>query len=366
MKETFYKVLGVAENAKPEDIKKAYRKLAVKYHPDKNKGDKKAESRFKEISEAYEVLSDEKKRAQYDMMRRGGFGGAGAAGSGTGTAGQAYSFEDIGGFAGFGDLFGNMFGGGGAGGRGRASAADDYGSGGDDIAAEITVPFETAAKGGQQALSFTRTGKCPNCNGSGGQPGTKLNTCSECKGRGTITMGQGGFGIQRICTACGGKGRIPTSPCVVCRGEGIATSPRHLTVKIPPGIKDGQTIRLQGEGEAGSHGAGDLLLTIRVAPHPTFRREEDRIVVDTDIDLATAVLGGEISVPTLDGDVKIKIPAGTQPGTVIRLKERGIYRRNGARGDANVMVKIIIPKHLSPQQRELFKAFAAEAQTQTK
>lgn len=378
MKENFYQILGVPENATAEQIKKAYRKLAVKYHPDKNKGDKKSEDRFKQISEAYDVLGDEKKRTQYDQMRQGFFSGAGpgmAGGSGRGgphAGAQTFSFEDLGGFEGFGDIFGNLFAGGGNGpGRGRGArggrgggfsrggAEFDEEAGGEDIAAEITVPFELAARGGQYSFSFQRTGRCPNCHGSGAQPGTPVETCSECHGSGRVTLGQGGFGIQRVCPRCGGKGRIPKTPCVVCRGAGVSAQERKLTVKIPPGIADGQTIKIRGEGEQGTHGGGDLLLTIRVAPHPTFRREGDRIVVDKDVELSTAVLGGEISVPTLDGDVKLKIPAGTQSGTVFRLKERGIHRRSGARGDQNVVVKVAIPKKLTKHQRELFEQFAA-------
>ncbi|MGI8907099.1 MAG: molecular chaperone DnaJ [Candidatus Sumerlaeaceae bacterium] len=372
MKENFYQILGVPENADQEQIKKAYRKLAVKYHPDKNKGDKKAEDRFKQISEAYDVVGDEKKRTQYDQMRKGFFGGGGPGAAGAGmrgtSTGESFSFEDLGGFEGFGDIFENLFGGGAAGGgrgrgRGRGSgfAQDEPGGEGGDIAAEISVPFELAARGGPYSFSFQRTGRCPNCHGSGATPGTSVETCGECHGSGRVTLGQGGFGIQRVCPRCGGKGQNPKTPCVVCRGAGVASQERKLTVKIPPGIADGQTIRIRDEGEHGGRSAGNLLLTIRVALHPTFRREGDKIVVDKEVDLATAVLGGEISVPTLDGDVKLKIPAGTQPGTVFRLKERGIHRRSGARGDENVVVKVLIPKKLSKRDQELFREFATSA-----
>lgn len=364
MKESFYQVLGVAETATQDEIKKAYRKLAVKYHPDKNKGDTKAEDRFKLISEAYEALGDEKKRAQYDQARKGYFAGAGGAGmrGGNGAGAENFNFEDLGGFEGFGDIFGNLFGGGGAAGAGRGRAAGVGGmsgqdESGEDIAAEITVPFELAATGGQYSLAFDRTGLCSNCNGSGGQPGTPVQTCSQCRGLGRITVGQGGYGIQRVCPQCNGKGQIPQTPCHVCRGAGIAHQTRKLTVKIPPGIADGQTIRIRGEGERGPRGGGDLLLTIRVAPHPVFKRQGEKIVVEKEVDLATAVLGGEVDVPTLDGDAKLKVPAGTQPGTVFRLKERGIHRRNGARGDANVVIKVQVPKALTEQQRELFEQF---------
>jgi len=372
MSDSFYKVLGVAESASQDEIKKAYRKLAKQYHPDKNKGDAKAEAKFKEISEAYDILGDEKKRGQYDQMRKAGFfsnmGGAGGPGGaqwggqrpGGGGGVHGFSFEDLGGFD---HIFENLFGGGrGRAGAGQASRGFDFGGGaadrGQDIAATLSIPFELAARGGTQTFSFARTGQCDHCHGIGAEPGTGFHECGQCNGRGTITLEQGGFGMQRTCPQCKGEGQIPDAPCKVCRGTGEVSQTRRLTVKIPPGIDTGQTIRIRGEGEQTSGGNGDLLLQINVTPHPEFRREGGKIVSEFEIGLDTLVLGGEISVPALDGPVRLKVPAGTQPGTVFRLKDKGLYHKNNARGDAHVTVKAKIPKNLTDDQKEKFKAFA--------
>jgi len=387
MSESFYKILGVPESASQDEIKKAYRKLAKKYHPDKNKGNADAEAKFKEVSEAYDVLGDEKKRAQYDQIRQGGFDFSGMGGGpgnwqqyanmgGAPGGDQGFSFE---GGEGFESIFENLFGGaarsgagmrgrrrsGAAGGRGGgfASAAEGFGyekDRGADISAQLTVPFDLAARGGTQTFSFSRRSTCAHCHGNGAEPGTGFRTCPQCEGRGTITLGQGGFGIQRVCPECRGQGQIPEVPCKVCHGTGEVTAQRRLTVKIPPGIDNGQTIKIRGEGEQSSGGPGDLLLQIHVAPDPVLRREGIKIVTDYDIDLKTAVLGGEVSVPALDGPVRLKIPAGTQPGTVFRLKEKGIYRRNGSRGDEHVTVRVKIPKNLSDQAKRDFETWASE------
>lgn len=310
MSSSFYDVLGVKETATQEELKKAYRKLAKQYHPDKNKGDAKAEARFKEISEAYDILGDEKKRAQYDQMRRSGFFNANnsawqGAGQSAGAAHRGphgFSFDDLGGFE---NIFENLFGGGrggfqGMGGSGRSSAGFRYASQPDrgyDVSARVSIPFELAAKGGTQTFMLASH------DGSG--------------------------------------------------------TPQRVSVKIPPGVDTGQTIRVRGKGEKGATGtAGDLLLEIQVEPHPTLRREKDKIVTDYEIDLETAVLGGEVSVPALDGPVRLRIPAGTQPGTVFRLKEKGIYKAGGARGDAHAIIKVRIPKGLSESQKSAFEAFA--------
>jgi molecular chaperone DnaJ len=370
MKENYYRVLGVAENATQEEIKKAYRKLALKYHPDRNRNNPEAEEKFKQITEAYEVLSDPQKRAQYDAMRRGAF--AGGFGSGEewqrrgfgGTGGTSFSFSNLGGFA---DIFEQLFRERGARSGAQGSPFGDYEfaeeySRGNDIEAELVVPFEVAVRGGKQTITFNKTDRCPNCNGSGAQPGTRVATCAQCGGRGTITLSQGAFGVTRICPGCGGRGSVITNPCVVCRGTGFSVRPKTLTVKIPAGIKDGQIIRLAGEGQPGMNGgpSGDLLLRVRVAPHPVFRRDGDTIIVEKDIDLATAVLGGQISVPTLDGDVKLKIPPGTQSGTVFRLKGRGVPHRGSAAGDQHVVVKVVTPRNLTEKQKQAFKQFARE------
>jgi molecular chaperone DnaJ len=370
MKDNYYRILGVPENATQEEIKKAYRKLALKYHPDRNRNNREAEEKFKEITEAYEVLSDPKKRAQYDAMRRGAFAGGFSAGGGTGgtftgAGATSFSFSDLGGFA---DIFEQLFRERG-GARASRSAGfspfefeEEEGAAGNDIEADITIPFEVAVRGGKQTITFTKTDRCPNCNGSGAQPGTRVATCAQCGGRGTITVSQGAFGVTRLCPGCGGRGTVITSPCVVCRGTGFAARPKTLTVKIPAGVKDGQIIRLAGEGQPGINGgpAGDLLLRVNVQPHPIFRRDGDNIVVDKEIDLATAVLGGQVAVPTLDGEVKLKIPAGTQSGTVFRLKGRGVHRRGSPAGDQHVVVKVATPKNLTEKQKEAFRAFARE------
>lgn len=378
MSDSFYKILGVAESASQADIKKAYRKLAKEFHPDKNKGDAKAEKRFKEISEAYDVLKDEKKRAQYDQLRQGGFDFSRAGGApggwqqsaGQAGAGQGFSFE---GAEGFESIFENLFGGaarrgaagggrGGSGARGRSSggfgAFDAQQERGSDITAQLSIPFDLAARGGTQTFSFSRRGLCEHCHGSGAEPGTGFKLCPQCEGRGSIVVSQGGFGMQRVCPTCRGEGQIPEAPCKVCRGTGEVVHQRRLTVKIPPGVENGQTIRIRGEGEQSAGGKGDLLLQVMVSPHPTLRREGQKIVTDFEVNLQTAVLGGEVSVPALDGPVRLKVPAGTQPGTVIRLKEKGLYRKNGSRGDQHVIIKVQIPKNLSDEAKESFKEWA--------
>lgn len=381
MSDNFYKVLGVAENAPQDEIKKAYRALAKKHHPDRNRGNREAEEKFKKVSEAYEVLGEPAKREQYDQMRKAGYGGPGIGGQARpGPAGeQVFTFgEGGGGFTGFEDLFDSFLRGrqgvaGAGGGRGRAHGGRRGGGAefsemfgapdaadGDDISMEIAVPFEMAVKGGRQTVEFPKSETCPNCVGSGAQPGTKPERCSQCGGSGAVTVSMGGFGVQRVCPKCAGRGSIVTSPCVVCGGAGHVGRRKTLTVRIPGGIKDGQVIRLGGEGQPGSHGghAGDLLLKVRVTGDPRFRRDGDRIVVDQDVDIATAVLGGEVSVPTLDGPVKLRIPPGTQSGTMFRLREKGIVHRSGPRGDQMVSVRVVTPKNLSDDQKKLFRQFS--------
>lgn len=366
MKENYYRVLGVAENATQEEIKKAYRKLALKYHPDRNRNNPDAEEKFKRITEAYEVLSDPQKRAQYDAMRRGAFAGSfGGSGRTEGPfgAGAGFSFTDFGNFA---DIFSQFF-------RERAEGTrraspfsgfdfDEEAARGADVEVDVTIPFDVAVRGGKQTITFQKTDRCPNCGGTGAQPGTRVAACAQCGGRGTVTLSQGAFSVTRVCPGCGGRGHIVTSPCVVCRGTGLAARPKTLTVKIPAGVRDGQTIRLAGEGQPGVNGgsAGDLLLRVHVQPHPVFRREGDNIVVEKEIDLATAVLGGQVSVPTLDGEVKLKIPPGTQNGTIFRLKGRGVHHRGSPAGDQHVVVKVLTPKHLTEKQKEAFRIFARE------
>jgi len=375
MSENFYQILGVPENASQEEIKRAYRQLAKKHHPDKNRGNKRAEERFKQISEAYNVLSDPAKRAQYDQMRRRFRQGAGAtAGWDAGQAGgaQGFSFEDLGGFSGFQDIFEEIF----RQSRQRSHAGPrgwsfhsfgedetsaDRGRG-SDLELSISVPFMTSVQGGHHRVRFNRPVICSNCRGSGGQPGGGVTECPECGGRGTVLVSRGGFTVERVCPRCGGRGRIVTRPCVVCSGSGTVTKERVLTVKIPAGIRDGQTIRLAGEGAPGARegAAGDLLLRVHVEPDPRFRQEDGRLVTEVSIGLEQAVLGGTATVETPDGPVQLRIPAGTQCGTVFRLKGRGLGGR-GSRGDLHARVRVEIPRRLTARQRELFEAFVRDA-----
>ncbi|MCX7717018.1 MAG: molecular chaperone DnaJ [Candidatus Sumerlaeaceae bacterium] len=376
MSESFYNILGVSESASQEEIKRAYRQLAKKYHPDKNRGNKRAEERFKQISEAYNVLSDPAKRAQYDEMRRGFRRGAGAthAWGTTGGGAQGFSFEDLGGFSGFQDVFEEIF-------RRsqsrRTRAAGDWdfssfgeddtrseGERGADLEISISIPFATAMQGGHHRLRYNRPVVCSNCRGSGGQPGGGISDCVECGGRGTVVVSRGGFTVQRLCRRCGGRGRVITRPCVVCAGAGTVQKERTLTVKIPAGIRDGQTIRLAGEGAAGPRDgtAGDLLLRVHVEPDPRFRIEDGLLVTDVTIPLEMAVLGGTASVDTPDGQVQLRIPAGTQSDTMFRLKGRGLGGR-GEHGDLHVRVRVDIPRRLTARQREMFEAFAREMKT---
>lgn len=375
MSENFYKVLGVAENASQDDIKKAYRRLAKQYHPDKNRGNADAEERFKQVTRAYEVLGDAKKREQYEKIRKGGFRTAGAGPGGFGgshgpggAAGAEFSYEDLGGFEGFSGIFEQMFQGGARGQRGKGRAAGGRTRGranaeaGNDIALSVAVDLETAARGGQQHVSFNRMASCPRCHGSRSEPGSRMAQCPDCGGHGTISIPLGGFDVQQICSRCGGQGEIIQEPCKTCLGAGEVASLRNLRVKIPAGIKDGQTVRVRGEGQPGRNSgrAGDLLIRVSIKPHAQFRRDGDKLFVDQVITLRQAVLGGEVSVPTIEGPVKLKIPAGTQPGTHIRLPGRGVAHANGSKGDLMVAVQVAIPKSLTPRQRELFEKFVSE------
>jgi molecular chaperone DnaJ len=358
-----YKILGVSKTAKQDEIKRAYRKLALKYHPDKTKGDKSAEDKFKDISNAHTILSDPEKRKQYDMMSEGfdpyagGFKSYRYAGGERG--GQAeFSFDDRGGFGSFSDIFDSIFGRTEARGRTARPASQA----GEDVVASISVPFETAVRGGYQQISVTKDEVCPNCRGSGAQPGSRVETCPECGGSGTILYSHGSFGLSRVCPTCLGTGKKIVTPCVVCRGSGRVKKSKNLRVKIPAGIKDGQTIRLGGEGEPGINGGpnGDLLLNVSVEAHPDFSRQNDSINSETVINLEQAVMGGTVRVRTLDGTATLRIPPGTQPGTKFRLRGRGIRKSDGTRGDHYVTVKVRTPRNLTEKQKELFKQFAKE------
>ncbi len=345
----YYTVLGVPEDASQEAIKKAFRGLAKRYHPDRNRGDAEAERRFKEIQEAYDVLGDPAKRKKYDELRRFGSGGF-----------QGVDLEDLFGggspFGGFGGSIFDLFERAGAGRRGAARHRPR----GEDLRAEITVPFATAASGGEVSLSLPRTETCTACRGSGAAAGSRVETCPECGGSGTAMRSQGAFSFSRPCPRCLGRGRIIREPCRACRGSGTRTVTRRFAVRIPPGIADGGRIRLKGEGEPGGPGAppGDLIVTVRVAGHDRFRRRGLDIESDLTLDIASAALGTKAEVETLGGKVELTVPPGVQPGQRLRLRGRGIRDHRGRRGDHYVRIRVRIPKKLTRRQRELLEEFA--------
>ncbi len=359
MGKDYYQILGVPENASEADIKRAYRELAKKYHPDRNEGDAEAERRFKEVGEAYSVLSDPKKRRQYDTIRR--FGGsydprmgdqAGAGGVG-GFGGRGFDLGDLVG-GGIGDIFGQFFGAG----RGRKRTAPKTG---ENITLTIGVDFLTVAEGGKVKIHVPASGVCPTCKGSGGKPGTKYRNCANCGGSGRVTKSQGGFALSQTCPRCLGRGVIPDETCPACYGTGRAQGDTALAVKIPAGISEDQKIRIPGRGEPGMNGGspGDLYVRVRANPHPRFRREGNDVYTEEEISLVTAILGGEVCTQTIHGEVCAKVPPGTQPGTKLRLKRKGIHaERSGRIGDHYIVLKITIPKRLTKRQRELLKEFA--------
>lgn len=342
MAKDFYELLGVHRNASEAELKRAYRRLAHQYHPDKNPGDKAAEDKFKEVSQAYEVLSDPQKRAYYDQ-----FGTApGAQGAGPGGFGPGMGMGDI-----FGDIFGEFFGGG----RGGARAAA-----GDDLRYNLRISFEDAAFGTTTKIRVPRWERCPDCEGSGAKPGTKPITCLVCHGTGQIRSQQGFFSISRTCSRCGGEGTVIPDPCPTCKGKKRVERDRTLQVKIPAGVESGNMIRLSGEGELGTHGGppGDLYVYLTVEDHPIFKREGQDIVCEIPVSFAQSALGAEIEVPTLQGTAKIKIHAGTQPGHIVRLKGKGFPHLRGAgSGDQLCRVMLEVPTKLTARQKELLQEF---------
>ena len=354
-KRDYYEVLGVQKGASEDELKKAYRKLAKENHPDLHPGDKNCEARFKEINEAYEVLSDPDKRAKYDQFGHAafdpnqGFGGGGFGG-----------FGDFSGFGGFGDIFGDIFGFGGGGGKSSNAPRK-----GDNLRANLNIKFEEAAFGVKKDVTVTRIEQCPDCKGSGCAAGTTAEVCPDCKGSGQVkTTQRTPFGMMQSnvqCSKCKGRGKIIHSPCPTCRGIGSIRRQHKVNINVPAGIDDGQTISLRGQGNAGLNGgpAGDLLVTILVQPHARFEREGTSILLDQEISFAKAALGAEIEVPTLDGKVKLTVPEGTQTGTMFRLKGKGVpYLRSTGRGDQFVTVRVVVPKGLNSNQKEALKAFA--------
>lgn len=355
-KRDYYELLGVSRDVNAEDLKKAYRKLAIQFHPDKNPGDKAAEEKFKEISEAYEVLSDPKKRQAYDQFGHAGAqGGFGAGGFDFGGAGgQGFgNLNDI-----FGDIFSEVFGGGGGrGGGGRGSRAQR----GSDLRYNMELSFEEAAFGTEKTVTLPKDATCKTCTGSGAKPGTSAETCSGCRGSGEIRFQQGFFTLSKTCPDCGGTGRIIKQKCSDCRGRGRVSENVKLAVKIPAGIDTGQKLKLRGEGEPGAGGgpAGDLYVFVEVKEHPFFQREGFDVQCEVPVSFTQAALGAEIETPTLDGTVKLKIPAGTQGGKRLRLKGKGIPHIGGRdRGDQYVTVQVEVPTKLTTEQRQLLEKFA--------
>lgn len=355
-KRDYYEVLGVDKNASEDEIKKAYRKLAKKYHPDLNPGDKEAEEKFKEANEAYEVLSDAEKKAKYDRFGHAGVDpnyGAGGAGYG-GFNGQGFDFD-------LGDIFSNIFGGG-FGGFGGGSSNPNAPQRGSDTQTSVTISFEEAAKGCEREVQFSRIEVCDECHGSGAAQGSSPKTCPECNGRGQVTSQQRTpFGViqtQKACSRCGGRGTIIENPCKKCHGAGRVRKPVKITVKIPAGIDDRQIINARGQGNKGVNGgpAGDLRVAINVRPHPIFERDGYNVWVEMHISFAAAALGCALQVPTLDGKVQYNVPAGTQSGDVFKLKGKGIQSLNNrGRGDELVRVIVDVPRNLNDRQKQLLR-----------
>jgi len=370
----FYAVLGVSASASPDEIKKQYRKVANRYHPDANQGEAKAAERFKEISEAYTVLGDAAKRKQYDEMRRlgafegfGGFGGsrpggarpgAGSRAGGAAGGGANVRFEDfdIGGLGGLGDLFSSMFGG------GRQGGARPHGpERGQNVESTLAIPFRVAVLGGKIPIDLEVNEECPTCKGSGAAPGAKFSTCTECGGRGMISFGQGGFAVNRPCPVCLGRGQVPSERCPTCQGSGETRAHRTVNISVAPGTDTGTRVRLSGQGGKGASGGppGDLIITFQVQPDRFFSREGNDLVAHVPLNIAQATLGSRVSVRSIHGrKIAIRIPAGTPSGKRFRVRGQGVATGSET-GDLIVEVSITVPESLTPEQEEMMRNFAA-------
>jgi molecular chaperone DnaJ len=350
----YYQTLGLSETATTDEIKKAFRRLAKQYHPDRNPNNPQAADRFKEINEAHDVLSDADKRKKYDMLRKYGAFTGGGARRGPGPrpggpfpqdGGEEFDVSDLGGFGGLGDLFSSIFG-------RRKEEVDDT------VETVLTIPFRTAALGGKIPINLPMTEVCPTCGGKGAAPGATISTCPECKGRGTISFGQGSFAVNRPCPVCRGRGKVPSQPCPTCKGSGDVQVQKRIMVTVPPGTEDGMRLRLKGQG---AKGKGDLVIQFQVEPDHFFRREGANLVSIVPINVAQAMLGSRIKVRTIDGKhVVLRIPGGTQNGQKFRISGQGI-EKNGKRGDQYVEVKIELPEKLTPEQEAAAKSFAEKA-----
>lgn len=358
-KRDYYEVLGVSKTATQDELKKAYRKLARKYHPDLNKDNEEAAEKFKECNEAYSVLSDDQKRAQYDQFGHAAFENGGMGGGG--------GFGGAGGFGGFGgsgmeDIFDMFFGGQGGRGGSRAKTGPQRGA---DLRFDLEITFEEAAFGLEKEINLYRDETCDHCHGEGAEPGSKVESCPECNGTGYVRFTQntmfGQMVNERPCSRCKGEGKIISEPCKECRGKGTVKRNKKLKVKIPAGVDNGSRLRVSGEGEAGAKGGpnGDLYVYLYVKPHKFFERDGTTVLCEVPINIVQATLGADIKVPTLDGQVTMKVPEGTQPGKVLRLKGKGIPSlRGGSRGDQLVRIKVVVPTKLSEKQKDALRKFA--------
>ena len=354
-KRDYYQVLDVPRTATEADIKKAYRRLAMKLHPDRNPDDHEATDKFKEVKEAYEILADAQKRAAYDQFGHAGVEGMRGPGTGQGFDPRD-AFGDI-----FGDVFGDIFG---AGRRGRSQVYR-----GADLRYELELSLEQAVFGDTANVEFATLAECSECSGSGSAQGTKPATCDTCRGAGQVRMQQGFFTVQQACPRCNGRGQVVTEPCASCRGQGRTRKQRTLSVKVPAGVDNGDRIRLSGEGEAGRNGGppGDLYVEVRVREHPIFERDGAHLSCEVPVSFATATLGGSVEVPTLGGNTTIKVPAETQSGRVFRLRDKGIRPvRGGATGDLFCRVVVETPVHLTREQKDLLKKFDETLRKDTK
>jgi len=359
-KKDYYEVLGVPRSSTAEEIKKAYRKLALQHHPDKHKGDKKAEEKFKEIGEAYEVLSDQQKRDAYDRYGHRAFAPGAGMGGGGGFHDPFEVFREVfnsgGAGAGiFGDIFEGAFGGSGGGRRGSRSNQ------GSDLRYDLEIEFMEAVRGCEKEVTIRRPVSCPPCQGSGAAPGSKAVTCPTCRGQGQVAVSRGFFSIAQTCPKCGGTGQSIQNPCKSCHGEGRVEENARIKLKIPAGVDTGSRLRSVGQGEAGSRGgsSGDLYVVLTVKSHPVFEREEHDLFCDVPVAFSQLALGAEISIPSLDGEMTLKIPAGTSSNKVFRIRGQGVPSVSGrGRGDLHIRTQVEVPKHLNPAQKEALEHFA--------
>ena len=346
-KTDFYEILGVSRQSSEEEIKKSYRQLALKYHPDRNPGDKQAEEKFKEAAEAYEILHDPQKKRLYDAYGHEGLRGTGFSGF--------RGFEDI--FSSFGDIFQDFFSFGGFGGQTHQRTAARPG---DDLLVTLNLSFEEAVSGTQKEVQIETFAECSRCRGSGAEPGTRETTCPACQGSGQVVQSQGFFRISTSCARCQGTGNVLVSPCRQCQGQGRIRQKKLVQVKVPAGVDSGTRLRLRGEGESGYRGGagGDLYVRLEVTPHPQIERDGDNLYCKISISFLQAILGDTVEIPTLDGAKSLQIAPGTQPGAVVRFTGEGVPKLRGyGRGDLFVEVEVKIPKHITPRQEELLKEF---------